>query len=119
MNNVTVRDVLYHRKDFVYVRGHEGTNPHALWIARIQELRAYDSTRAYARVLWMYHPEDLQRGVVCEGGALANDGGRQVYHGHFELIASNHSRYTCQGVRLHSLLISLRSGYNQSRQHHR
>ncbi|KAH6708557.1 hypothetical protein EV126DRAFT_519197 [Verticillium dahliae] len=90
LTKVLIRDVLYRRRDYVYIRGQDGRNSHALWIARIQEIRACDNTRAYARVLWMYRPEDLSGELVCGGARLSNDGGRQAYHGHAELIASNH-----------------------------
>ncbi|KAF1959377.1 hypothetical protein CC80DRAFT_545754 [Byssothecium circinans] len=47
------------------------------WIAKILEIRARDAMHVYLRVYWLYRPEDLP-------------GGRQSYHGPYELIASNH-----------------------------
>ncbi|KAL8693814.1 MAG: hypothetical protein Q9218_001414 [Villophora microphyllina] len=46
-------------------------------IARILEIRAKDPQNVYVRVYWLYQPEETP-------------GGRQVYHGHGELIATNH-----------------------------
>lgn len=58
------------------------------WVARILEIRASDEHHVYARVYWMYWPEELPRshyrGKVVQG--------RQPYHGQHELIASNHSK---------------------------
>ncbi|TDZ38391.1 Chromatin remodeling protein EBS [Colletotrichum trifolii] len=57
------------------------------WVARILEIRASDEHHVYARIYWMYWPEELPEGTM-EGKRYA--GGRQPYHGHNELIASNH-----------------------------
>ncbi|KAI4252672.1 MAG: hypothetical protein LQ352_004152 [Teloschistes flavicans] len=46
-------------------------------IARILEIRAKDRQNVYARIYWLYRPEDLS-------------GGRQIHHGNRELIATNH-----------------------------
>lgn len=58
------------------------------WVARILEIRAADEHHVYARVYWMYWPEELPVGTK-DGNKYVS--GRQPYHGHNELIASNHS----------------------------
>ncbi|KAK3996422.1 hypothetical protein QBC44DRAFT_231900 [Cladorrhinum sp. PSN332] len=57
------------------------------WVARILEIRASDEHHVYARIYWMYWPDELPQGT--------HDGRRQIqsrqpYHGMNELIASNH-----------------------------
>ncbi|KAK4227485.1 hypothetical protein QBC38DRAFT_364020 [Podospora fimiseda] len=57
------------------------------WVARILEIRASDEHHVYARIFWMYWPDELPQGT--------HDGKRQIqsrqpYHGMNELIASNH-----------------------------
>jgi hypothetical protein len=64
-----------------------GKKSEASWVAYILEIRASDTDHVYARIYWMYWPEELPR---------SHDGrrsiqGRQSYHGMHELIASNHS----------------------------
>lgn len=58
------------------------------WLAYILEIRASDANHVYARVYWMYQPDDLpqhrHQGKRCPVG-------RQPYHGADEVIASNHS----------------------------
>lgn len=61
------------------------------WVARILEIRASDEHHVYARVYWMYWPDELPVGTV-DGKKTVE--GRQPYHGQNELIASNHSK--CQ-----------------------
>lgn len=58
------------------------------WVARILEIRASDEHHVYARVYWMYWPDELPPGSQ-EGRRTIQ--GRQSYHGNNELIASNHS----------------------------
>jgi hypothetical protein len=58
------------------------------WVARILEIRASDEHHVYARVYWMYWPDELPPGTI-DGKEKVS--GRQPYHGHSELIASNHS----------------------------
>lgn len=60
------------------------------WVARILEIRASDEHHVYARVYWMYWPEDLPSGTT-DGKKWVQ--GRQPYHGTHELIASNHSTF--------------------------
>ncbi|KAI1765299.1 hypothetical protein GGR53DRAFT_465489 [Hypoxylon sp. FL1150] len=57
------------------------------WVARILEIRASDEHHVYARVYWMYWPDELPAGTQ-DGKKLV--AGRQWYHGTNELIASNH-----------------------------
>ncbi|KAI0147584.1 hypothetical protein GGR57DRAFT_247491 [Xylariaceae sp. FL1272] len=57
------------------------------WVARILEIRASDEHHVYARVYWMYWPDELPVGTQ-EGKRSIS--GRQPYHGQNELIASNH-----------------------------
>ncbi|KAI1499202.1 hypothetical protein F5X99DRAFT_294822 [Biscogniauxia marginata] len=57
------------------------------WVARILEIRASDEHHVYARVYWMYWPDELPAGTQ-EGRRSIQ--GRQSYHGANELIASNH-----------------------------
>ncbi|VTT62013.1 unnamed protein product [Fusarium fujikuroi] len=57
------------------------------WVARILEIRASDKCHVYARIYWMYRPEELPLGTA-DGGKKVQ--GRQPYHGVNELIATNH-----------------------------
>ena len=59
------------------------------WVARILEIRASDEHHVYARLYWMYSPDELPK-ETREGGKAIK--GRQPYHGHRELVASNHSK---------------------------
>ena len=59
------------------------------WVAYIVEIRAVDTDHRYARVCWMYWPEELPQGTRYGNTSLQ---GRQHYHGAHELIASNHSK---------------------------
>ncbi|CAK7563208.1 MAG: hypothetical protein SEPTF4163_001071 [Sporothrix epigloea] len=58
------------------------------WVARVLEIRASDEHHVYARVFWMYWPDELPPGTHY-GKRMVQ--GRQPYHGASELIASNHS----------------------------
>ncbi|KAF3762359.1 hypothetical protein M406DRAFT_294033 [Cryphonectria parasitica EP155] len=57
------------------------------WVARILEIRASDEHHVYARVYWMYWPDELPPNTL-DGKKYVS--GRQPYHGQNELIASNH-----------------------------
>ncbi|KAK3901962.1 hypothetical protein C8A05DRAFT_44509 [Staphylotrichum tortipilum] len=57
------------------------------WVAYILEIRASDADHVYARIYWMYRPNELPPGTY-DGTRIAR--GRQSYHGTDELIASNH-----------------------------
>ena len=60
------------------------------WVARILEIRASDEYHVYARVYWMYWPDDLIKGTLYRKKPIK---GRQPWHGANELIASNHSEH--------------------------
>lgn len=60
------------------------------WVARILEVRASDEHHVYARVYWMYWPEELPLGTLNGKKQIS---GRQPYHGQHELVASNHSKH--------------------------
>ncbi|KAH6874568.1 hypothetical protein B0T10DRAFT_205115 [Thelonectria olida] len=62
------------------------TSDHS-YIACILEIKAADEHHVFARVYWMYWPDELPEGTF-EGETFIQ--GRQLYHGHNELIASNH-----------------------------
>ncbi|KAK2600236.1 hypothetical protein QQS21_005032 [Conoideocrella luteorostrata] len=57
------------------------------WVARILEVRASDEHHVYARIYWMYSPDELPPGTLDGKKSIS---GRQPYHGQNELIASNH-----------------------------
>ena len=63
------------------------------WVARILEIRAVNCNQVYARVCWMYWPDDVPEGTTVGKKRVR---GRQSYHGHNELIAWNHSK----GIRI-------------------
>ena len=58
------------------------------YVAYIAEIRAADADHVYARVIWMYSPDELPKGTL-DGKKRVE--GRQPYHGKNELVASNHS----------------------------
>lgn len=60
------------------------------WVARILEVRAMDEHHVYARVYWMYWPDELPHGTHDGKKSIQ---GRQPYHSRNELIASNHSKF--------------------------
>lgn len=60
------------------------------WVARILEIRASDEHHVYARVYWMYWPDELPQGTH-DGKKVVHS--RQPYHGMNELVASNHSKH--------------------------
>ncbi|RYC79921.1 hypothetical protein BFJ63_vAg17195 [Fusarium oxysporum f. sp. narcissi] len=95
--------VKYFREDFVFVANErtieqqkaQGDRKHIqksneYWVAFILEIRASDDDHVYARVYWMYWPEDLPRGTH-DGNKKVQS--RQPYHGANEVIASNHSMF--------------------------
>lgn len=61
--------------------------PGDFWVARILEIRASDEHHVYARVFWMYSPDELPAATMSGKKTPA---GRQPHHGINELIASNH-----------------------------
>ncbi|KAH7012730.1 uncharacterized protein B0I36DRAFT_256411 [Microdochium trichocladiopsis] len=100
-NSFVLNGVKYHSEGFVFVANDntierqknlgESRQPRQKsdddWVARILEIRAADEHHVYARVYWMYWPDELPAGTT-EGKRVIK--GRQPYHGNNELIASNH-----------------------------
>ncbi|KID81927.1 ebs-bah-phd domain-containing protein [Metarhizium guizhouense ARSEF 977] len=56
------------------------------WVAKILEVRASDRYHVYARVYWMYSPDDLPRKAL-HGDSLVRGSN---FHFQNELVASNH-----------------------------
>ncbi|KAL3955849.1 hypothetical protein ACCO45_009868 [Purpureocillium lilacinum] len=101
-NSFDLNRVKYYREDFVYVATdraiaqqmagngeseHHGFQPTDYWVAKILDIRARDQHHVYARVCWMYSPDDLPSKALDNNKLVP---GRQPYHGQNELIASNH-----------------------------
>ncbi|KAL1839522.1 hypothetical protein VTJ49DRAFT_1424 [Mycothermus thermophilus] len=102
-NSFVLNGVKYYSEGFVYVandssierqkavNNNEPMQPRKKsdddWVARILEIRASDEHHVYARVYWMYWPDELPAGTH-DGKKIIQ--GRQPYHGANELIASNH-----------------------------
>ncbi|KAH7116286.1 hypothetical protein EDB81DRAFT_246352 [Dactylonectria macrodidyma] len=100
-NSFILRNRKFERGDFVLVANEitvkkannardskqtTGESSH-FWIAYILEIRAADENRVFARVYWMYWPDELPPGTINGKKSIR---GRQLYHGRNELIASNH-----------------------------
>ncbi|KAF5707238.1 hypothetical protein FMUND_11211 [Fusarium mundagurra] len=100
-NSFVLNSIKYYSEGFVYV-ANESTVEHQKatnddkggykksndeWVARILEIRASDEHHVYARVYWMYWPDELPPGTIDRKKTVQ---GRQPYHGTNELIASNH-----------------------------
>ncbi|KAL3952889.1 hypothetical protein ACCO45_012832 [Purpureocillium lilacinum] len=102
-NSFVLNSVKYYNEDFVYVATDRaiaqhktsdgGSEHHGLlqladcWVAKILEIRARDQHHVYARICWMYSPNDLPSKALDNNKLVS---GRQAYHGQNELIASNH-----------------------------
>ncbi|PHH65457.1 hypothetical protein CDD81_2237 [Ophiocordyceps australis] len=102
-NSFVLNNLKYCNDDYVYIANdatierQKTTNKDAdhqsllqsadYWVARILEIRAMDEHHVYARVYWMYSPDEIPAGTL-DGKKLVS--GRQPYHGQNELIASNH-----------------------------
>jgi len=56
------------------------------WVARILDLRAKSPSHVYARLYWLYWPDDLPN---SRSKSEPKYSGRRPYHGKDELIASN------------------------------
>ena len=63
--------------------------PERDWIAYILEIRAADHYHVFARVYWMYWPEDIPKRVMQD---LTRIRGPEIFHRSHEVIASNHSK---------------------------
>ncbi|KAJ4296106.1 hypothetical protein N0V88_004808 [Collariella sp. IMI 366227] len=102
-NSFVLNGIKYYSEGFIYVandssierqkavNNNEPMQPRKKsdddWVARILEIRASDEHHVYARVYWMYWPDELLPGTH-DGKKIVQ--GRQPYHGMNELIASNH-----------------------------
>ncbi|KAM4059486.1 ebs-bah-phd domain-containing protein [Hirsutella rhossiliensis] len=102
-NSFVLNNVKYFNEDFVYIANdatierQKSTNRESerqgllqstdYWVAKILEVRAVDEHHVYARVYWMYSPDELPANTL-DGKKVVS--GRQPYHGQNELIASNH-----------------------------
>ncbi|PON20161.1 hypothetical protein TGAM01_v210983 [Trichoderma gamsii] len=75
------------RQNSLFAGASEVGNKANYWVAQILEVRASDVFHVYARVYWMYWPEELPVGTLDGKRKIA---GRQPYHGQHELVASNH-----------------------------
>ncbi|RSL43911.1 hypothetical protein CEP51_016303 [Fusarium floridanum] len=61
--------------------------PERDWVAYILEIRAADPHHVFARVYWMYWPDDIPKRVMQR---LTRIRGPEIFHRSHELIASNH-----------------------------
>jgi len=101
-NSFVLNGVKYFSEGFIYVANDSSierqkamTNNEPMprkrsdddWVARILEIRASDEHHVYARIYWMYWPDELPQGTHDGKRSIQ---GRQPYHGAGELIASNH-----------------------------
>ncbi|KAH8743672.1 hypothetical protein F5883DRAFT_592157 [Diaporthe sp. PMI_573] len=93
-NSFVLNDCKYLIDDYVLVSNENSldyqrssANKGEEWVARILEVRASDERHVYARVCWMYSPDELPE---CNDNCGKKIQGRQPYHGKDELIASNH-----------------------------
>ncbi|PFH57448.1 hypothetical protein XA68_15037 [Ophiocordyceps unilateralis] len=96
-NSFVLNNVKYYNEDFVYI-ANDATIERQMasskdfqstdhWVAKILEVRASDEHHVYARIYWMYSPDEIPPNTL-DGKKLVS--GRQPYHGQNELIASNH-----------------------------
>lgn len=102
-NSFVLNSVKYYNEDFVFIANdatierqkatsrdpdHQSLLQSTdYWVAKILEVRALDEHHVYARVYWMYLPDELPQNTI-DGRKIVS--GRQPYHGQNELIASNH-----------------------------
>ncbi|GKU07859.1 unnamed protein product [Fusarium langsethiae] len=100
-NSFVLNSIKYYRDGFVYIANESTVNhqkatndgesgykkPNGEWVARILEIRASNEHNVYARVYWMYWPDELPSVTIYHKMRVR---GRQPYHGTNELIASNH-----------------------------
>ncbi|KAH8745782.1 hypothetical protein F5883DRAFT_586371 [Diaporthe sp. PMI_573] len=98
-----VNESTYRPGDYVFIANEETLKSHCSrwsdklpcpnlnhsnsWVARIVEIRARDEFHVYISVCWMYWPDEVPRGTKDGKKHIQ---GRQPYHGHNELIESNH-----------------------------
>ncbi|KAK3947620.1 hypothetical protein QBC32DRAFT_80592 [Pseudoneurospora amorphoporcata] len=103
-NSFVLNNVKYYAENFIYVANDlsikkkepkQGGDEAAAtilrrdteWVARILEIRARDEHHVFARVYWMYWPDELPAKTRDRKRIVQ---GRQPYHGQGELVASNH-----------------------------
>lgn len=100
-NSFVINGVRYSKGSCVFVANsstiHMSRNPAQVlratdksqedWVAHILEIKAKDADHVYARVYWMYWPDELPDRSVYHGRLVK---GRQPYHGINEVVASNH-----------------------------
>jgi hypothetical protein len=100
-----VNDTSYTSGQFVYVANPDTVEnqrnmgvrvPTDEWVAKILEIRAVNEQNVFARVAWMYWPQELPKRTLDRGKYVQ---GRQPYHGKHELIASNHSKLQWGSIR--------------------
>ncbi|KPA38502.1 hypothetical protein FLAG1_08662 [Fusarium langsethiae] len=110
-NSFLLNNIKYYKEGFVYVANESTVNhqkatndgesgykkSNSEWVARILEIRASSEHNVYARVYWMYWPEELPSGTIYHKMRVR---GRQSYHGSNELIASNHMDIINVSVRI-------------------
>ncbi|KAM4062370.1 bromo adjacent homology domain-containing protein [Hirsutella rhossiliensis] len=100
----TVDNVKYHSDDFVYIANDKSVERQEAasedpqhqrvlgladcWVAKILEIRASDESHVYARVCWMYSPDELPANIVDHEKLVSE---LSPHYSHNELIASNHS----------------------------
>jgi hypothetical protein len=92
-NNFVLNNIKYHSGDFAYVNNEKSVerqeavkesaqyqampDPTHCWVAKILEIRASDEQHVYARIYWMYYPDELppnaMRAVVHQS-ERPNDG---------------------------------------------
>ncbi|KAL2207228.1 hypothetical protein CC79DRAFT_1321349 [Sarocladium strictum] len=91
-----LNDTSYTSGQFVYVANPDTVEtqrkmgvriPTDEWVAKILEIRAVNEQNVFARVAWMYWPQELPKRTLDRGKYVQ---GRQPYHGKHELVASNH-----------------------------
>ncbi|KJZ68463.1 hypothetical protein HIM_12150 [Hirsutella minnesotensis 3608] len=68
------------------IRNENVRDPADFWIAKILEIKALDDKHVYARVYWMYSPDDLPAAVIDK----QLESGCRISYRQQELIASNH-----------------------------
>ncbi|KAH6980616.1 hypothetical protein BKA56DRAFT_632396 [Ilyonectria sp. MPI-CAGE-AT-0026] len=94
-NSFVLNEVKYYTDSFVYVANDSVSlakdglikKLDNYWVAWILEIRAADEHHVYARVYWIYLPDELPAGTVCDKNKLQ---GCQLYYGHNELVVSNY-----------------------------
>jgi hypothetical protein len=91
-----LNDTSYTSGEFVYVANPDTVEnqrnlgvrvPTDEWVANILEIRAVNEQNVFARIAWMYWPQEVPAQTLYRGKFVQ---GRQPYHGKHELIASNH-----------------------------